>query len=266
MNFFGIVIAAIVVGVIGLIIGLLLGVAGEKFKVQVDEKELKVRECLPGNNCGGCGYAGCDALAKAIATKEATVDACPVGGSKTAKAISDIMGVNSEEREKMVAFIRCSGTCDKVTMQYNYYGETDCRQVTVVPGQGEKRCEYACMGYGSCVKACPFDAIYLEGGVAVVDKEKCKACGKCLEVCPNNLIEMVPYRSSYLVKCYSKNKGKDTKAACKAGCIGCTLCTKVCDTGAITVSNNLAHIDYSKCTNCGKCAEKCPSKVIYNSK
>ena len=60
MDIWGIVIATIVVGATGIIIGLLLGVAGEKFKVEVNEKELFIRDLLPGNNCGGCGFAGCD--------------------------------------------------------------------------------------------------------------------------------------------------------------------------------------------------------------
>ena len=258
----GIIIAAAVVGILGILIGIFLGIASEKFKVEVDEKEILVRNELPGNNCGGCGYAGCDALAKAIAAGQAEVGACPVGGASTAEKIGAIMGVAGGTAEKKVAFVKCKGTCDKTQVQYNYYGVDDCKKVSVVPGAGEKACTYGCMGYGSCVKACAFDAIHVVDGVAVVDKEKCVACGKCVSSCPNHLIELVPYKAEHLVQCSSHDKGKDVKSVCESGCIGCTLCTKQCEFDAIHMENNLAVIDYEKCTNCGKCAEKCPVKVI----
>lgn len=262
MSITGIVIAAAMVGAVGLVIGVLLGVASEKFKVEVDEKEILVRNELPGNNCGGCGYPGCDGLAKAIAAGEAAVDACPVGGAPVGEKIAAIMGVETGSAEKQVAFVKCKGTCDKTNMQYRYYGIDDCRKVSVVPGAGEKACAYGCMGYGTCVKACQFDAIHIVDGVAVVDKEKCVACGKCVSACPNHLIELVPYKAEHLVQCSSHDKGKDVKAKCESGCIGCTLCTKQCEVGAIHMENNLAVIDYALCTNCGKCAAKCPTKVI----
>ena len=262
MSITGIVIAAAMVGVVGLVIGVLLGVASEKFKVEVDEKEILVRNELPGNNCGGCGYPGCDGLAKAIAAGEAAVDACAVGGAPVGEKIAAIMGVEAGSAEKQVAFVKCKGTCDKTNMQYRYYGIDDCRKVSVVPGAGEKACAYGCMGYGTCVKACQFDAIHIVDGVAVVDKEKCVACGKCVSACPNHLIELVPYKAEHLVQCSSHDKGKDVKAKCESGCIGCTLCTKQCEVGAIHMENNLAVIDYALCTNCGKCAAKCPTKVI----
>ena len=258
----GIIIAAAVVGILGILIGVFLGIASEKFKVEVDEKEILVRNELPGNNCGGCGYAGCDALAKAIAAGQADVGACPVGGASTAEKIGAIMGVAGGTAEKKVAFVKCKGTCDKTKVQYNYYGVDDCKKVSVVPGAGEKACTYGCMGYGSCVKACAFDAIHVVDGVAVVDKEKCVACGKCVSSCPNNLIELVPYKSEHLVQCSSKDKGKDVMKACSVGCIGCKMCEKVCEFDAVKVVDNIAHIDPEKCTNCGACAQKCPKKII----
>ena len=261
----GIVLAALVVGGTGLVIAVLLGVASEKFKVPVDEKEIAVRGCLPGNNCGGCGYAGCDGLAKAIAAGEAPVGACPVGGAAVAEQIAQIMGVEAGSAEKQVAFVKCAGDCEKAKTKYIYSGNEDCISAISVPGAGPKACEYGCMGFGSCVKVCDFDAIHVVNGIAVVDPENCVACGKCVATCPKALIELIPYtasRENVKVYCSSKGFGKPVKEVCSTGCIGCKMCTRVCETGAITVENNIAHIDYEKCTNCGACAAKCPSKII----
>ena len=258
----GVVIAALVIGIIGLLIAILLGVAAIQFSVPENEKEIAVRELLPGNNCGGCGYAGCDALAKAIANGEAPVNACPVGGTPVADKIGGVMGVKSGESVKMVAFVKCSGTCDKSGLKANYYGISDCKRAAAVPGRGDKACRTGCLGFGSCVSACQFDAIHIKNGVAVVDGEKCVACGRCREECPNGLIEMIPYDSKYAVACSSKEKGPKVMAVCDTGCIGCGICAKQCEFDAVTVEDNLAHIDQSKCTGCGKCAEKCPKKVI----
>ena len=172
------------------------------------------------------------------------------------------LGVSAGAAEKKVAFVRCKGTCDKVKTLYNYEGIDDCAKASVVPAGGPKACSYGCTGFGSCVKACQFDAIHVVNGVAVVDKEKCVACGKCAEACPRHLIELVPYKANHLVQCSSHDKGPAVKKVCEAGCIGCTLCTKQCEFDAIHMDNNVAVIDYTKCTGCGKCAAKCPAHVI----
>lgn len=259
----GIIIAACVVGGVGLLLGLFLGVMGKKFAVEVDEKEIQVRAQLPGNNCGGCGYAGCDGLAKAIAKGEAAVGACPVGGDAVSKRIAEIMGSDAGESVRMTAFVKCAGDCEKTKESYNYSGVEECSVMPFVPNGGSKSCTYGCMGYGSCVKACPFDAIHIVNGIAIVDKDACKACGKCVATCPRHLIEIIPYDAQYAVTCASKDKGKDVMAACSVGCIGCMLCVKQCEFGAIEVVNNIAHIDYDKCVGCGKCAQKCPKKIIH---
>lgn len=262
-----IVIATVTVGIVGILIGVLLGIASEVFKVEVDEKEIQVREALPGNNCGACGYPGCDGLAKAIASGEAKVNQCPVGGQPVAAKIAVIMGVDDVgASEKKVAFVKCKGNCNYTKKLYTYSGLHDCNGAMVVPGAGGKSCEYGCMGYGSCVKACEFDSIHIVDGIALVDKEKCVACGKCVSACPKKLIDMVPYKAKTLVQCNSQDKGKTVKEKCSVGCIGCTMCVKQCQDDAIHMVGNVALVDYSKCIECGRCAMKCPTKVIISDK
>ncbi len=261
MDIVSVLIAAGVVGVVGIFAGVLLGVASEKFKVEVNETEIQVREALPGNNCGGCGYPGCDGLAAAIAKGEAKANACPVGGEEVAKKIAEIVGGDTES-VKLVANVKCAGNCEKAKDAYEYIGPKDCKLATNSPGGGPKACSYGCLGFGSCVKACQFDAIKIIDGIAVIDKEKCKSCGMCVAECPRNIIEMIPYEAKAIVECNSKDFGKDVKAVCEAGCIGCGICAKNCPVGAIEIVDKLARIDYEKCNGCGTCKEKCPVKII----
>lgn len=255
-------IATSLIGITGAVIGVFLGIAAKKFEVAVDEKEQLVRDLLPGNNCGACGYPGCDNCAQAIATGEAPANVCPIANSTAHFQIAEVMGTNVEATNKQVAFVKCAGTCDKTKVKYNYYGIEDCKKAAYAPGKGPKQCDYGCTGFGSCVKACQFDAIHVIDGIAIVDKEKCTSCGLCIPECPNDLIEFVPYNTQHFVRCNSNDKGKDVKAGCSIGCIACMMCVKACEYDAVHVENNLALIDYDKCTNCGKCAEKCPTKVI----
>ena len=258
-------IAAAVAGGVSLAIGLLLGFASRVFHVQVDERAVAVREALPGSNCGGCGYAGCDALAEAIAKGEAKPNTCPVGGQEVAQAIAAVMGVEAGEVVQEVAFVHCSGTCDKAKLEANYYGIKDCRQAALAPGHAGRACYTACFGLGTCAAVCPTGAIRVLDGVAKVDREKCIHCGCCVAACPQHIITMRPRNGPVAVACSSHKAGKAVKAACDAGCIACGICQKVCPNDAIHVIDKLAQVDYEKCIGCGACVVKCPVKVIHTT-
>ena len=254
--------AVLVLGALGGIFGALLAVASKIFHVEVDPKQEKVRACLAGANCGGCGFPGCDGYAAAVAKGEAPTNKCVAGGEEAAGKIAEIMGVSADAAERKLAFVPCSGCEGVAEPRFNYEGPQDCRAAMLFGGKSSKLCTYACVGLGSCVKACKFGAMHIENGVAKVDRTKCVGCGACAEACPKKLITMLPERELTAVACSSKDKGAQVMKLCKAGCIGCGKCVRECSAGAITLTDNLAHIDFDKCTRCGHCAEVCPRKII----
>ncbi len=255
-----ILLPVLAIGGMGLVFGALLAIAAKIFAVEKDERIPQIEKCLPGANCGGCGFAGCSAAAEAIVEGKAPVNCCPVGGSEVAQKIAEIMGVKPEKIERMTAFVMCSGG-DMAKNKYENNQNIDCHTANRLSG-GMKMCSFGCLGFGSCVKKCKFGAISVKDGVAVVDREKCTNCGACMAECPRKIIKRVPYSAKTVVACNSKDKGKDTRLACDAGCIGCGICAKNCEAQAITLENNLASINYAKCTGCGVCVEKCPRKII----
>ena len=256
-----IVAAVLVLGIMGGVFGLILAIASKIFEVKKDPREEEVLSHLAGANCGGCGFAGCSACAAAIVAGNAPVNACAPAGAENAAAIAGIMGVAATSQEKQVAFVRCNGGVG-AKKRFEYRGVQDCIGATKVAA-GPLDCAYGCFGFGSCVAACKFDAMHIgPRGVAVVDRDKCTDCRACIAACPRHLITSVPYASSVVVPCSSKDKGVVAKNVCDVSCIGCRLCEKNCPTGAITVTDNCASIDYSKCTSCGTCVTKCPRHLI----
>lgn len=252
--------ATVIVGVLGLIFGGILAYADKALAVPQDDRIDKIVEVLPGANCGGCGFAGCSNYAESVVSGQSGVSGCPVGGDETAAKIAEIMGVEAGNSVRMRAFVRCSGG-DRAESKYEYVGIDDCLAASLISG-GPKSCTYGCFGLGSCARACPFGAIEIKDGVAVVDKEKCTACKKCVAVCPRGIIELIPYDAEVRVSCINCDKGAVTRKVCEVGCIGCGICAKTCQYDAIHIENNVAVIDYEKCTQCGSCAEKCPRKII----
>jgi Na+-translocating ferredoxin:NAD+ oxidoreductase RNF subunit RnfB len=262
MDVQSIVYSALSIGGLGLVFGLGLGVAAKVFEVKVDPLVPIVREALPGANCGACGYAGCDAYAKAVVEEGAAVTCCPVGGASLVVELSKIMGVEAVVVAKQVAYVKCQGNCERAVEKYEYNGVMDCKNANFLQGKGSKGCEFGCLGLGSCVRACEYGAIDIVDGIAVINKDKCVACGLCVLECPKNIIEMVPDDKKVRVACASLDKGKDAKSNCSTACIACKMCEKACEYDAIKVVNNIAKIDYDKCTQCDACVEKCPTKAI----
>ena len=256
-----IVIPVVSLGGLGLVFGSLLAYASHKFAVEVDERVEKINEALPAANCGACGYAGCAAFAAGVVAGDAPANGCPVGGSAIANEIADIMGVATQDVSKSIARVLCNGTCDKAQDKYEYYGVSDCVAAAKLGG-GPKACQYGCLGLGTCVRACQFDAIVIKEGIAVIDEKKCTACGKCVKVCPKRVISLMPEKSQTWVMCKSNDVAKEVRNVCATGCIACKLCEKACKFDAVHVENNVATIDYEKCVNCNQCVIKCPKHII----
>lgn len=262
-----ILMAVISLGAIALISAVILYVASKKFAVYEDPRIAKVSEVLPQANCGGCGYPGCSGFADAC-VKADSLDGkfCPVGGQLVMAEVASILGLNAEAAEPMIAVVRCNGTCEYRPRLNMYDGAKSCAIAASLYG-GETGCSYGCLGCGDCVEVCPFDAIHMnsETGLPEVDEDKCTACNACVKACPKMLIELrakgKKSRRVY-VSCMNKDKGALTRKSCEVGCIGCSKCVKVCPFEAITVTNNLAYIDYDKCKSCRKCVEVCPQHTI----
>lgn len=255
--------AVAALGGIGVLFGFVLGVAGKKFAVQVDERVQAVRAAVSGANCGACGYAGCDAFAEAVVRGEASTGGCTPGGKKSAEAVAAIMGVDAADVEPAVARVRCQGTCENVTPRYDYAGLSSCRAAGALSG-GPSVCEFGCVGLGDCVNRCPFGAIQMKDGVAVVDEDACTGCGMCVAACPRNLIQMYPKDQTIVVLCRNKATGRVAALQCKTACVGCKRCEKQCPSDSIHVKDGVAEIDETTCTRCGACIPVCPMHCIVN--
>ena len=257
--------AVIPVVIIGIICGAVLVIASKLMAVKEDERFPKIRECLPGANCGACGFAGCDGYAKALCEQEGlATNLCVPGADAVSKQLSEIMGVEFEDVIEQVAVVHCAGDCDKTQDKYEYSGLQSCAAAKLLYG-GKGSCTYGCLGLGDCVSVCPKNAISVKNGVAVVDSKECIGCGLCTKTCPQKIISLVADIEKVVVTCSNKDKGAVTRKACSNGCIGCKKCERVCPLGAIKVVDNCAVIDYDKCTDCpdfGVCAKNCTTGCI----
>ncbi len=258
-----ILLAVIIVAGIGIIAGALLAVLSKIMAVPVDEKAAAVEEILPGANCGACGFSGCSGYAAALssgATKNTGL--CAPGGNDVAAQVAEIMGLAPANVEPMTALVFCHGSNDNANKKMVYSGVPSCKMAAQLFG-GEKDCIYGCLGLGDCARECPYSAIMLCDGVAVVNPDLCRACKRCVNVCPKKIIGLVPKsQMSAAVLCKNHDKGALTRKECRAGCIGCTKCVKTCPNEAISMDNNVAVVDFTKCTACGACTEACPTGAI----
>ena len=251
----------VLVAGIGILCGVVLAIASIIMAVPKDEKEIEIRDVLPGANCGACGFSGCDGYAAALAKGEAQPGLCAPGGAAVAAATAKILGGSAGTVEEKVAVVHCLGSNDNTQNKVVYEGIESCAAANIVAG-GVADCEYGCMGIGDCVNACQYDAIEVCNGVARVDPTRCKGCTMCVKACPKHLIDMVPKKKQAVNLCQNCDKGPMVMKVCKVGCIGCMKCVKACPQGAIKVDKFHAIVDPSKCIGCGACIEVCPRHCL----
>jgi len=254
-----IVIAAVVAMVVlGVLFAVGLALASRIFAIELDPRLDRILELLPGANCGGCGYGGCQSYAEAVINGE-KIGLCPVGGKEAAKAVASIMGVEPADIVPQRAVLHCQGGRGKCDLRANYSGQQDCRAAHITAG-GPKACAYGCLGLGTCAETCPFGAITMNAeGLPVIDADKCVACGMCIAVCPRALITLLDARYKTYVGCSSRDRGKAVKDICTVGCIACALCEKKDPHGAVVMENNLPKLDYQKAKgDFSVAAEVCP--------
>ena len=254
----------ILIGVLSLVFGVMLAWFSQKFAVEVNPLVQKIEEILPGANCGACGFPGCSTLAEKIAIGETPPDACPVGGPKVWTELSALVGKEVDShREAQKAVLLCQGAREVAGEVAIYQGLKDCKAAQLL-GNSFKGCRYGCLGFGNCVRICPFEAMTMdeEKGLPIIIEDKCTGCGKCVEECPRSLIALFPAREQVVEVCVSLASPRETRQSCKKGCIKCSICVKSCPEGAMTLEGGRIKIDQEKCNLCGVCIEKCPTKCL----
>jgi Na+-translocating ferredoxin:NAD+ oxidoreductase RNF subunit RnfB len=255
----------VVLAVLGVVFGIALAIVAARFVVKVDPKVEQVRETLPGANCGACGFAGCMGYAEnVVGNPDVAVSLCAPGKSPVAEKIAVITGKKAEKVDPKIARVFCQGGTSLTQRKFIYTGVQDCAAAVLAAG-GDKSCQYGCLGFGTCMRACPFGAITMSAdNLPLINPDKCTACGKCVAACPKQVIELAQASKAVVISCHSRDKGADTKKKCQVGCIGCGICVRTCPVDAIKLENNLARIDHSKCIVCGLCTKKCPTSAIFD--
>ncbi len=259
-------ISALSLGILALLLGIGIGAAAKKFGVDSDEREEKTLGLLPGVNCGGCGYPGCRAFACALVRGQGDPSLCAAAGGKAQREIAGILGIELKENEPQKAVVRCAGSKEAAKTKFTYDGVESCLAAGLILG-GPKACVYGCLGFGDCVKACPFLAISMgDQGLPEIDFKKCTGCGACLRACPRNIIELAPEKRKFYAACVSRDRAKDVKTVCSAGCIGCGLCAKFASGGAVIMEDNLPVIKKDNDQDIEPGAQKCPVEGLWKKR
>jgi len=250
---------------LGLVFAVILLIASEKLKVIIDPRIDQIHKVLPNLDCGGCGFPGCAAYAKAVLENSELLGKCGPGGAKTSENIAAILNlqISSSSSAPKRPVVHCRAHAADKTYLARYQGIPTCLAANALANV--QACKFGCLGFGDCVRVCKFDALSIIDGLAAINYRNCTGCGACSKACPRDLIEMVPfnYQNILSVACSSRETGKITRSMCTVGCIGCSLCVK--QTDIFSLQDNLARVDYTKyqpSEQTETAFNKCPTGVI----
>jgi electron transport complex protein RnfB len=250
--------------IFGVTCGVILAYAAKRFAVQVDPKIEAVMEALPGANCGACGFAGCEGYAEAVVMEaDVPVNKCAPGKAAVAEKVAQITGKTPAAAGEVISVLRCSRNEGNVARRHSYYGFDTCAAASMAFG-GPYECTYACVGYGDCEHACPFDAITMKDDMPVIDPELCTGCGVCVGQCPKGVLEMIPKDAPVYVACSTKDKGKKVTDVCSAGCIHCMACTRKAK-DVVNLVNDRIEIDYDQLDQdqADQCVRACSKQFVF---
>lgn len=254
----------VVLGIALLLGGLIITVA-HFFQLPSNPTKDELLSALPGANCGGCGYPGCEGYAQYLAEGGKDTTLCTAGGPDCAAELAAILGVAPTVFEAKVAVLLCQGTQQHTQRRYEYLGTQTCNAAHGLLG-GPGACTYGCLGFGDCIGVCAFGALKIVDGIVQIDPNECTACGQCVKICPKELLQLLPRSAKQVVACSNSWPGARTKQNCSVGCIGCRRCEKTCPVSAITLDKPLAKINQQICTRCGECEKVCPTHSISSLK
>ncbi|MFX1295532.1 MAG: 4Fe-4S binding protein, partial [Promethearchaeota archaeon] len=184
-------------------------------------------------------------------------------GKKVGEIPEGLSGKIEIDEKKCCYCMLCMDFCDAVEID-----ETKPAPDRPYPGKNlrinEKKCDYC----GLCEKICPTEVFKILcdskvkriitdpkiEGKAVIDKDKCIACGWCV-LCPVKAIEL---------KKFFEGEIKLQKLE-KCDPSGCKACIKICPSNAWYLPKNPKEkiaVNEDLCLYCGSCEQSCPYDCI----
>lgn len=250
--------------------GIAAGFAAEKLfgsgpRAAGSDELRPILNVVPGTDCGKCGFSSCEEFAAAVLRKPRIARLCAKAVPRIFSVVSGMPGASptpEDPSDLPVARVHCAASRSQCSEKFKYFGVKSCAGVSLL-WNGNRECNYACVGCGDCGAVCPAGAIeFIDDFLPRINELMCVGCGRCASVCPASVIGLATRKLGTFVKCNTRVAGMEVHRICQSGCIGCQVCMKACPYRAIRMESGLPEFLADRCTNCGICAVKCPTGVI----